>query len=267
MPQLAYSPASPYIALRVPRSYARRTGLMQFAVPPGVGDYQQEVATGAQIASSGAAATVAILVAIGSVGGPVGAAIGAAAGALIAIGAQIAKAFEGCGQTCVIASNDANKYGDLLTQNVQAYVSAPFNPQLQAAALNNFDTLWAALAQACGDPSLGQAGVNCIGDRQRGACKWKSSPGGWVADPTASGGYRYTAPGPAGSGDTCWNYFVGMRDPIANDPRAANYNPSNPTGGATGSTGSTSSSSSGGSTDYTIPLLLAAVAIVLVVAS
>jgi len=185
--------------------------------------FQQQVATGQQIAQSGAATTAAILVQIGAVTGPVGAIIGAAAAGLIAIGGLIADAFQGCGQTCVISSQDANQVGDVLLQNLRQYIAAPFDPALQAAALNNFDTAWAALQAACGNPSLGAAGQRCISDRQRGACVWKASAGGWVADSTASGGYRWTDYGPAGSGNTCWNYFVGFRDPIANDPRAASY--------------------------------------------
>lgn len=187
----------------------------------GIGDatYSQEVATGASIAQSGAATTAALLVEAGAVTGPVGALIGAAAAALISVGSLIANEFQGCGQTCVVASNDANKFGDLLKQNLDAYVSAPFNASLQAAALNNFDTVWAALSQACSDPSLGSAGQRCISDRQRGACTWKASPGGW--NPDGSGSYTWQDWGPAGSGSGCWNYFVGFRDPITNDPRSS----------------------------------------------
>lgn len=192
----------------------------------GFGDLNSEVNTASSIASSGAAATIGFLVYAGSIGGPLGAAIGAAAGLLIEVGGLIAKQFAGCGQTCVIASNDANQVGDLMTQNVQAYVSAPYSPDLQAAALNNFDTAWAALSQACSNSQLGDAGKRCISDRQRGACVWKASAGGWVVDASAPGGYRWTDYGPAGSGNVCWNYFVGMRDPIANDPRAQAYSAS-----------------------------------------
>ena len=82
---------------------------------------------------------------------------------------------------------------------------------LQAAALNNFDTVWNALKTACSDPSLGAAGQRCISDRQQGSCAYKVSPGGWQ-----NGVYVYN--GPNGSGSSCWNWFVGYRDPIANDP-------------------------------------------------
>jgi len=139
--------------------------------------------------------------------------IGAAIAALIGVGIAIANAFKGCGQTCIAATQIANKCDDLLSQNVNAYTGSPIRyASMQAAALNTFDTTWAALQQACGNPQLQAAGQRCITDRQRGACTWKASPGGWNADGT------YTKWGAAGSGTDCWNWFIGMRDPIANDP-------------------------------------------------
>jgi hypothetical protein len=142
------------------------------------------------------------------------------AGAL-ALGASITalmdKIFSGCGQSCVLTSQAANQIGDALSQNVQAYINTPVRTKsLQAAYLANFDGAWAKLQQYCGQPSFGTAGKNCIGDREQGACKWKSSPGGWTKN--SDGTCTYTGPGAAGSGDACWNYFVGFRDPIANDP-------------------------------------------------
>jgi hypothetical protein len=141
-------------------------------------------------------------------------------GAILALGAQmtalLSKVFSGCGQTCVLTSDAANKLGDLMSQNVHLYVTQPVRTQsMQAAALANFDNAWNQLVQYCGQPSMSTAGKNCISDRQSGACKWKSSPGGWQQQ---NGTWVYTWPGAAGSGTTCWNYFVGMRDPIANDP-------------------------------------------------
>jgi hypothetical protein len=161
-----------------------------------------------QIATTGASTTVSLLASLSVIGGP----WGAAAAALIAVGSLIAGMFKGCGSSCVIASNDANKIEPLLQQNVQAYLSATVHTaSLQAAALNNFDTVWSALTTACSDPSLGAAGQRCISDRQQGSCAYKTSPGGWQNG-------QYVSPGANGSGSTCWNWFVGYRDPIANDP-------------------------------------------------
>jgi len=133
------------------------------------------------------------------------------AGAGIAIAAM--KLFSGCGQTCVQTSNAANQAGDMLEQLVHNYVANPVRTvSMQSAALTAFDHVWAALEQTCSNPQFAAAGQRCITDRQRGACTWKASPGGWNPDGT------YTFAGKSGSGDTCWNWFVGYRDPIANDP-------------------------------------------------
>ncbi len=151
--------------------------------------------------------------------------IGAAIAALIAIGIALANAFKGCGQTCIEATQIANQCDTLLAQNVNAYTSSPIRyASMQTAALNTFDTTWAALQQACGQAALGAAGQRCITDRQAGACTWKASPGGWNVDGS------YTMWGAAGSGTACWNWFVGMRDPIANDPNVQPDPVSSPAG-------------------------------------
>lgn len=184
------------------------SGLGQ-VVPPTV----QSIAS---IAATGIATTTSILGALGSTLTVFGLAlpvVGTAIAAIIGIGLAIANVFKGCGQTCVAATNIANQCDTLLSQNVNAYTGSPVRyASMQAAALNTFDTTWAAMQQACGDPSLGAAGQRCITDRQRGACTWKASAGGWNADGT------YTKWGAAGSGSDCWNWFIGLRDPIANDP-------------------------------------------------
>lgn len=118
---------------------------------------------------------------------------GAAAEILGAIGIG-----QGCGQTCITATAYANQAEDVLRQNLNTYMAQP-TPRYQSAqtaALNIFDTVWAGLVsvQACGNPMLGDAGKRCITDRQRGSCKYTGSDG------------------------KCWNWFVGYRDPIANDP-------------------------------------------------
>ena len=131
--------------------------------------------------------------------------------------ALLGNIFSGCGQTCIASSNEANEVGNQMTNNLNLYLAQPqpHYQSAQTAALANFDQMWAALVQFCSNPQLGSAGQKCISDRQQGACTWKSSPGGWQQQ---NGQWTYVSPGPAGSGSTCWNYFVGMRDPIANDP-------------------------------------------------
>lgn len=190
----------------------RRCRVCGLVHPVSVGMGQVSASQIQSIATTGASTTVSMLTALGTVGGP----IGAAAGALIAVGSLIAGLFKGCGSSCVLASNDANKIEPLLQQNLQAYLSSPTRTtSLQAAALNNFNTVWQALEQACSDPSLGAAGQRCISDRQQGSCAYKTSPGGWQQQ---NGVWTYVYPGANGSGSTCWNWFVGYHDPIANDP-------------------------------------------------
>lgn len=149
--------------------------------------------------------------------------IGAAlAGLTLAITKLIASS--GCGPTCIKSTDYANQAGDLMAKNLSAYLSlpAPRAASAQQTALSNFDQLWAQLVNLCtNDPQLRgtTAGRNCIADRQAGACKWKASPGGWTRD--SSGSWTYKGWGPAGSGSDCWNWFIGLRDPIANDPAVA----------------------------------------------
>jgi len=182
----------------------------------GMGDALQTGSTAASIAATGIVTTTSILGALGSTMTILGLAlpvVGTAIAALVTVGIAVAQLFKGCGQTCVAASNIANQAGDILAQNVNAYTSSPIRyVSMQQAALNTFDTTWAALVKACNTQQLQAAGQRCVTDRQQGACTWKASPGGWNADGT------FTHWGAAGSGDSCWNYFVGMRDPIANDP-------------------------------------------------
>lgn len=207
------------------------------------------------------AVTTGSLIAL-AVGGPALAAIvGGSIAAATAIATALESLFSGCGATCIQSTQFANQFGDLLSQNVHNYVSSPVRTQsMQAAALKVFDNAWAQLVAACSNPALGTAGQNCIGDRQQGACKWKSSPGGWVQ--SSAGGWTYTWAGPAGSGNACWNYFVGMRDPIANDPDVIpdsilTQQGIPTTGNATGP------AASFGSSGIPVPLIFAAAALVL----
>lgn len=186
-----------------------------------------------QIVTTGAGATVSLLVGMSVIGGPVG----MAAGALIAVGSLIASMFHGCGQTCVMATQDANKIGDLQNQNLNAYMSSPIHYRsLQLAALNNFDTLVAALRQACSDPQLGDAGKRCISER------------------LVEGG---TAPWCPSSNHKGCDYYATFRYPIANDPHVVpDPSPiSNVTDGVVGGVQSTISNLAN-SSSFGIPTLL-----------
>ena len=118
----------------------------------------------------------------------------------------------GCGITCVETSDWANQAENLLKQNIQAYFALPTprSASDQAAALSNFDTIWNGLQSRCGQSGTGTAGIRCISDREAGACTWKQT-----ADSPLLAYPSEPQPG------TCWNWFSGYRDPIANDPDVA----------------------------------------------
>ena len=126
-----------------------------------------------QIASAAAGAavtgTAAMLMAMGAVTGPVGMAIAAFAG----IAALIANSFQGCGQTCIAATRIVDQVEPYLKQNVSTYLqlATPRPKSAQIAAMQIFIDTWNGVVMACSDPGLSDAGVRCIGDRQRGG-KW-----------------------------------------------------------------------------------------------
>jgi hypothetical protein len=184
---------------------------------PGLGQTALQTGeTAASIAATGITVTTSILAALTPTLTVLGLAlpvVGAAIAGLVAVGIAVANCFKGCGATCTQATAYANQADTILANNVTAYIMSPIRYQsMQTAALNTFDTTWAALQQACSQTSLGAAGQRCITDRQSGACTWKAKAGSWNADGT------YTPWGALNSGTDCFNWFSGFRDPIANDP-------------------------------------------------
>lgn len=146
----------------------------------------QLIATTGQAASGAFAAALPVLAPIIGITGPVGLAIaGAVAGVTALLGAFGVGG--GCGQSCIQASNDANAIEQAMKQNLAQFQAGQID---QATAEANFQSLWAQLEQSCGAIG-GDAGKNCIGDRQAGACKWKDASG------------------------NCFNWFSGYYDPIA----------------------------------------------------
>lgn len=162
-------------------------------------------------AGGAAAATGGLVTAAGlaPLAGPIGLAVGAVLALLGILGVG-----GGCGESCIAASNDANSVEAALKANLQAFLSGQID---QATALGNFNALWLQLQQLCAQIG-GSAGQNCISDRQEGACHYQTSPGGWSQD---ASGWKYSAPGPNGSGSACWSWFTGYRDPISTAPAAA----------------------------------------------
>ena len=268
--QSQFAPVTyPPVVSGIPQMLVQRTRYRN----RGIGDVN--VGSAAAIASAGATTTTGILSALSAIamGSSVAGPIGLAITGLITLGVTLAKVFAGCGQTCTEATAYVNQAEPLLLQNLQTYLAAPIHyASLQAAALNNFNTVWGAVLAACGQASLGQAGVNCISQRQAGACASKNAtPGGWVQDASGNWAYQY-ATGP-NSGSSCWNWFIGYHDPIANDPTVvpdpvpgdtASGTGVNTTGAGAGvsTTGGTSGTTASG---LPLPLVLAGAALLLMV--
>ena len=176
----------------------------------------QEVQIGGSVAASGASAILGSIAASGgSVLGLTGAALSAAipiVGAALAAATLVVQylvANSGCGQTCIETSSWANQAAAALQKVMDAYFAlpAPRTQSQQALAVANFNTIWAQLQQACGQPGTGNAGVKCISDRQAGACTWKQA-------------YAPVYPGEPNIGE-CWNWFNGYLGPIQADPVVA----------------------------------------------
>ncbi len=176
---------------------------MSYVLTRGFGDASTAQIVG-QVGSVGAAGVTAALPLLGlSNLVPI---VGPILGGLL-MGAQALIADSGCGITCVETSQWANKAAAQLDQMIHAYFALP-TPRPKSAQtlyLQAFNGIWQTLAAQCGQPGTGNAGVRCITDRQAGACTWHQ--------PAASVPPWGTPP--AGS---CWNWFNGYRDPVANDP-------------------------------------------------
>ena len=244
-------PAPGLVAQRIRTAHIH--GMGQTASSPSTAGSVASLVTAGAGVTTGILGTLSAIAAGTSIAGPIGLAITG----LVGIGIILMKIFSGCGQTCVEASNYANQVESTALQpNLAAYMAAPVHyASLQAAALNNFQTAWNALEQACGSGALASttAGANCISDRQQGSCHYKTSPGGWQQD--ASGNWSYVYPGASGSGTACWDWFIGYHDPIANDPTVV-PDPTSTTALENDMAGSTSASASASSLPW--PLLIIA---------
>jgi len=125
-------------------------------------------------------------------GGPVGIVIGAGVVLISTILGAVGVG-NGCGQTCITASNNANAIEVQMKANLAAFQAGQID---QATGLSNFSQLWTAMVSMC-DQVGGSQASGCIGDRQAGACKWKDAQG------------------------NCWNWWTAYHDPIANASTAA----------------------------------------------
>ncbi len=146
----------------------------------------------------------------------------------------------GCGQSCVLSTQYANAAESALQQNYKAYfaIPAPRWTGYQQQALANFAAVWNDLVSQCSNPALGDAGKRCISDRQSGSCVWKNADG------------------------SCFNWWAGYHDPIANDTNTTDVQPStfNSSAQNLSNVGSSLTAATGGIS----PLLLITAAAVLV---
>jgi hypothetical protein len=118
-----------------------------------------------------------------------------AASALVA---PIGQMFAGCGQSCVVTSQMANQAQAGLEGLKSAYFALPVHyASAQAGTLAYMDQIFNWLRQACGNPQMGSAGVNCINQRLvRGA------PAPWCPNP----------------GHVGCDWITAYRDAVSNDP-------------------------------------------------
>lgn len=196
--------------------------------------------TAVQIGSTVAQGASTIALTSTATGTALAASLGGAAIAVPVVGAAIAGIalgieailHSGCGQTCIETSQWANQAEELLKQNVNAYfaIAAPRPQSVQQSALANFTNVWNRLVQLCSQSGLGTAGTNCIKDRQAGGCKWKATAPQYPGQPAQG---------------TCWNWWNGYHDPIANDSQTYNDSISSATGATAG--GSATAATGGGS--------------------
>ena len=116
----------------------------------------------------------------------------------------------GCGQTCVLSTQYANQAEALLRQNITTYFNLPVPraASAQAAALQNFATIWSDYTQQASNPALGAQGQQSIAERAAGGCQWKQ--------PASS-----VPPWGTPAAGECWNWDNGYRAPIADDPNVA----------------------------------------------
>lgn len=111
------------------------------------------------------------------------------AGAVIAVGVLVYSFLHNTRglQQNVETTAVVNQAAELMQKNVDAWRGSSKSYSTQAAALAQFDALWAQVIKFCSQASEGSPGERCISERQRGG--------------------KY-------------DFFGYYRDPIANDPEA-----------------------------------------------
>jgi hypothetical protein len=133
-------------------------------------------ALAAQAVSEAANISSAIALAVGAIN-PIAGLIVVGVGQALSL---VISQFKGCGQTCIQATQYANQAAEALDKARSIYMSAPVHYySAQQGTLQLMQQVFDALNEACGDPTLGKAGQNCISERlvRGGTAPWCPNPG------------------------------------------------------------------------------------------
>lgn len=157
----------------------------------------QDVAQGASVGGS----IALTILGASAAAGPIGLAIGGAVAAISMLSGTITKLIDGCGQSCVQATDIVNQAETYVQEIASAYWNAPEHTKsLQAYTLQQLDAIFDKVRALCGQIP-GNAGLNCVKERlTRGYLPpWCVTAGLTLAD-------------------GCGGWYDVTYDPIANDP-------------------------------------------------
>jgi hypothetical protein len=172
----------------------------------GLGANTLPVSTGVEEGTAAALTAVASTLAIASASPPSPATPFLLAAAGIATLLAKLGVGSGCGQTCIQATAVVNQAEPALLANIQQYEAGQIS---QEQAIATFNNVWQGIQVSC-SAIPGQAGQDCVTDRQQGSCKWKQTTDSPLL------GY----PGEPQPGD-CWNWFSGYYTPLTLPPFVA----------------------------------------------
>jgi len=162
---------------------------------------QQQISQAATLGGAAAASTVAAILGPAAAAGPIGIAIGGAVLAITALSGTISKLINGCGQSCVQATQIVNEADTYVQQMAAAYWQAPVRTvSFRDWTLEQMDAVFNQVRELCGRIG-GDAGTNCVKERLT-----RGYPSPWCA--------------PAGLpiGPQCGGWYDVTYDPIMHDP-------------------------------------------------
>lgn len=153
--------------------------------------------------------------AVTAAGGPIAGAAVAAAGGIAELVGAVSRLFQGCGQTCVAATQIVNQVEPYLQQNNQIYFTNPNRTTAdQQAALATVTQIFSMIQQQCGNAQLGSAGQNCISERLGNGMAQGASDCTFGTTQENQYPPYCSVPYPVG---VCWTWVLAYYDPIAQD--------------------------------------------------